>query len=228
MRVLVVEDEKKLAQFIRRALREDGYAVDLTHDGEEGAHLALTEEYDVVVLDLLLPRRDGLSILRDLRKKNVAVPVLVLTARDTVRDRVRGLDEGADDYLTKPFSLEELRARVRALLRRGAGAAATVLRCADLSMDLVKREVLRGKRNLDLTPREFSLLEFLLRHAGRVVTRTSIAEHVWNFHFEWNSNIVDVYINALRRKLESEGESRLIHTVRGVGYSLRDPNVPDR
>lgn len=228
MRILVLEDEKKLANFIRRALKEDGHAVDVCHDGNEGAHLATTAPYDAVVLDLLLPGRDGLAVLRELREKRKTTPVLILTARDTVKDRVRGLDEGADDYMTKPFSLDELRARVRALLRRGSSGAATVLRFADLQMDLLQRTAKRGEREIELTPREFSLLEFFLRNADRAVTRSSIAEHVWDYNFEWNSNVVDVFVNNLRKKLEAEDEARLIHTVRGVGYALRLPHAEER
>lgn len=222
MRILVLEDEKKLARFIQRALREDGHAVDLCHDGEEGGHLAVTEPYDVIVLDLGLPRRDGLAILRDLREKKKNSAVLVLTARDTVQDRVRGLDQGADDYLTKPFALDELRARVRALLRRGKDDSPTILKFADVTMNLLDRMVLRGSREIPLTPREFSLLEYFLRNPRRVLTRTSIAEHVWDYNFDWQSNVVDVFVSVLRKKLEEKDEPRLIHTVRGVGYVLRE------
>jgi len=222
MRILVVEDEKKLSLFIKRALREDGHAVDLSHDGEEAGGLLMNETYDAVVLDLQLPRRDGLSVLKELRDHKRATPVLILTARDTVKDRVKGLDQGADDYLTKPFSLDELRARIRALLRRGQAGSATLLKYADLSMNLVDRLVLRGSRELELTPKEFALLEYFLRNPKRVLTRTSIAEHVWDFNFEWQSNVVDVFINILRKKLEEKGEPRLIQTVRGVGYVLKE------
>lgn len=222
MRILVVEDEQKLAGFIKRALREDGHAVQVCHDGEEGGFQACSEDFDAIVLDLQLPRRDGISILRDLREKKKTTPVLILTARDTVKDRVRGLDAGADDYLTKPFALDELRARLRALLRRGADSSSTTLKFADLTLNLVDRMVLRGTRELELTPKEFSLLEYLLRNPKRVLTRTSIAEHVWDYTFEWQSNVVDVFINALRKKTEEGGEPRLIQTVRGVGYVLRE------
>ncbi len=226
MKILVVEDEKKLSGFVEQALKEEGHTVEVSDDGEEGAVLALSGDHDVVLLDLNLPGRDGISILREMRKSGLATPVLILTARDTVHDRVLGLDEGADDYLTKPFSLSELLARIRALLRRGSsGGAQTELSYHDLEVDLVSRTVHRVGRKIELTPREFSLLEYLLRNAERVVTRSAIAEHVWDFNFEWNSNVVDVYINALRKKLESGGEDRLIQTVRGVGYSLRTKNA---
>ena len=227
MRILLVEDEKKLAGFIRQALHEDGHSVDHCAQGDEGAHLALQGDYDAIILDLQLPDRDGLTILRDLRARRRPTPVLILTARAGLKDRVRGLDEGADDYLTKPFALDELRARVRALLRRGQGAPATVLQFADLEVGLLDRRVRRGGRVLDLTQREFALLEFLLRNPDRVVTRTSIAEHVWDYNFEWQSNVVDVFLNSLRRKTEEGGEPRLIHTVRGVGYVLRVPEPAD-
>jgi DNA-binding response OmpR family regulator len=223
MRILVVEDEKKLAGFIRKALREDGHAVDLSHDGQEGGQLAQTQNYDAVILDLMLPRRGGLDVLRDLRGQGKLTPVLILTARDTVGDRVHGLDAGADDYLTKPFALDELRARLRALLRRGTASPSTTLSCADLKVGLLDRKVLRGTREIELTPREFALLEYFLRNTGRVLTRTSIAEHVWDYNFDWESNVVDVFVGTLRRKLEEQGESRLIHTLRGVGYILKEP-----
>ncbi len=222
MRILVVEDEKKLAGFIRRALKEDGHAVDLCHDGRQGRDLASKEDYDAVVLDLMLPGAGGLDVLQDLREQGRRMPVLVLTARDSVEDRVKGLDRGADDYLTKPFALDELRARLRALLRRGKEGGASTLRFADVSMDLLERSVRRGSRSVVLTAREFALLEYFLRHPRRVLTRTSIAEHVWDYNFDWQSNVVDVFIAAVRRKLEEQGEPRLIHTLRGVGYVLRE------
>jgi DNA-binding response OmpR family regulator len=224
MKILVVEDEKKLAGFIRRALREDGHAVDVCHDGEEGSAFALAEEYDAIILDLQLPRRDGISILRELRERKKGTSVLILTARDTVKDRVRGLDEGADDYLTKPFALDELRARVRALLRRGKGNASTLLQYADVTMNLLDRLVVRGDREIHLTRKEFALLEYFLRNPKRVLTRTSIAEHVWEYSFDWQSNVVDVFVNVLRKRLEEGQGPRLIHTVRGVGYVLKEPD----
>jgi DNA-binding response OmpR family regulator len=222
MKVLVVEDEKKLAGFIRRALKEDGHAVEVCNDGDAGMHRATSETYDAVILDLMLPGTGGLEILRSIREKGRSEPVLILTARDSLQDRVTGLDRGADDYLTKPFALDELRARVRALLRRGKGGVSTVLRFSDLSMDLVERTVTRGRRAIELTPREFSLLEYFLRNPRRVLTRTSIAEHVWDYNFDWQSNVVDVFVNGVRRKTEEQGEPRLIHTLRGVGYVLKE------
>jgi DNA-binding response OmpR family regulator len=221
MKVLVVEDEKKLAGFIRRALKEDGHAVEVCNDGDTGMHRATSETYDAVILDLMLPGTGGLEILRSIREKGRSEPVLILTARDSLQDRVTGLDRGADDYLTKPFALDELRARVRALLRRGKGGVSTVLHFSDLSMDLVERTLTRGRRAIELTPREFSLLEYFLRNPRRVLTRTAIAEHVWDYNFDWQSNVVDVFVNGVRRKTEGNGEPRLIHTLRGVGYVLK-------
>jgi DNA-binding response OmpR family regulator len=184
-------------------------------------HRATSETYDAVILDLMLPGTGGLEILRSIREKGRSEPVLILTARDSLQDRVTGLDRGADDYLTKPFALDELRARVRALLRRGKGGVSTVLHFSDLSMDLVERTLTRGRRAIELTPREFSLLEYFLRNPRRVLTRTAIAEHVWDYNFDWQSNVVDVFVNGVRRKTEGNGEPRLIHTLRGVGYVLK-------
>ncbi len=228
MRVLVVEDEKKLAGFIRRALREDGYAVDLCFNGEDGAHSALNANYDAIILDLQLPGRDGISILRDLRQRKQTTSVIILTARDTLKDRVQGLDAGADDYLVKPFALDELRARVRAMLRRGKGSTSTLLQYSDLSMNLIDRSVLRKSREITLTQKEFSLLEYFLRNPKCVLTRTSIAEHVWNYDFDWESNVVDVFVNILRKKTEEHHEPRLIQTVRGVGYVLKEEPRAER
>lgn len=222
MRILVIEDEKKLAGFIKRALKEDGHAVDLCHDGDEGMVLVRDEAYDAIVLDLVLPGRDGISILKDLRERKKATPVIILSGRDTVKDRVRGLDAGADDYLVKPFALDELRARVRRLLRYGQTGEPTMLRFADITMNLLERVVMRGKREIPLTAKEFSLLEYFLHNPNRVLTRTSIAEHVWDYNFDWRSNVVDVFVNSVRRKLEEEGEPRVLFTVRSVGYALRE------
>ncbi len=222
MRILVVEDERKLAGFIRRALREDGYAVDVHHDGNDALAHALNESYDAILLDLQLPGMDGLSILRELRRQRKTTGVLILTARDSIKDRVTGLNDGADDYLVKPFALDELRARVRAMLRRGKGSTSTILTYSDLSMNLVDRTVRRGSREFALTAKEFSLLEYFLRNPRSVLSRTSIAEHVWDYDFDWESNVVDVFVNQLRKKSEEGGEARLIQTVRGAGYVLKE------
>lgn len=224
MRILVVEDEKKLARFIKKALTEDAHAVDIVHDGEEGLQQATSAPYDLIILDIFLPRRDGLSVLQELRLQKVATPVLILSARGQTQDRVRGLDLGADDYLAKPFALDELRARVRALLRRSGESPASVLKVADVTMDLLRHEVRAGNEPVRLTPREFALLEYFMRNPGRVLTRTSIAEHVWDYNFDWQSNVVDVFVNYLRRKLEGDGRPRLLHTVRGVGYMMKEPD----
>lgn len=220
MRLLVVEDEPGIAQFIRQGLSESGYAVDVARDGEEGADYAFAAEYDVIVLDIMLPKKNGLALLRDLREHGNHVPVLLLTARDAVEDRVKGLDEGADDYLVKPFAFPELLARVRALLRRPPLQADNVLQIGDLMMDTARHEVRRAHKPIDLSPREFSLLEYLMRHPNQVLTRTQIAEHVWNFDFYSQSNVVDVYIGYLRRKMDRGFEEPLIHTVRGIGYQM--------
>ncbi len=225
MRILVVEDERKLAGFIKRALQEDAHAVDVCHDGEEGSYLAGKESYDLILLDLLLPKKDGLSILREVRESKRTTPVLILSARGEVKDRVKGLDLGADDYLAKPFALEELLARLRALLRRSTpDANADVgmeLAFADLSHDPGTREVARGGRRISLTRTEFSLLELFLRHPRQVLTRSRILEDVWGYDFPTSGNALEVYVGYLRRKTEADGEPRLIHTVRGVGYALR-------
>ena len=221
VRILVVEDERKVASFIRQGLAEEGHTVEVAADG--GTALDLIEAgppYDLVVLDLMLPKVDGFEILKLARGQRVTTPVLVLTARDSVADKVRGLDLGADDYLTKPFSFDEFLARVRALLRRGA-AAAPVLSVADLTLDPSTREVRRGRRRITLTVREHALLEYFMRNAGRVLTRPMLAEHVWGLDFDSESNIVDVYVGYLRRKIDGPGETRLLHTVRGAGYVLR-------
>jgi len=221
MRILVVEDERKVASFIRQGLQEEGHAVEVAADGAAALDLALASPgYDLVVLDVMLPRRDGFEVLRTLRRQKIRTPVLLLTAKDGVADKVAGLDLGADDYLTKPFAFEEFLARVRALLRRGAGQSAPVLKLADLSLDPATREVTRGGRRITLTAREHALLEYFLRNVGRVLTRPMIAQHVWGLDFDPESNIVDVYVGYLRRKIDGEGERRLVHTVRGAGYKL--------
>jgi heavy metal response regulator len=221
MRILVVEDERKVASFVRQGLQEEGHAVEVAADG--AAALELLEEapaYDLVILDLMLPKRDGFEVLKTLRQQRSQTPVLVLTARDSVSDKVRGLDLGADDYLTKPFAFDEFLARVRALLRRGAGQRAPVFKLDDLSLDPATRQVTRGTRRIVLTAREYALLEYFLRNVGRVLTRPMIAQHVWGLDFDTESNIIDVYVGYLRRKIDGDGERRLLHTVRGAGYML--------
>jgi DNA-binding response OmpR family regulator len=220
MRVLVVEDEPSISGFLNQGLTEAGYAVDLARDGEEGFAFATLSEYDAVVLDIMLPNKDGLTMLRQLRGRDIITPVLVLTARDALEDRVRGLDWGADDYLVKPFAFAELLARLRALLRRPPLLTAVKLRIADLELDVASRDVKRVGRVIELSPREFSLLEYLMRHPEQVLTRTQIAEHIWNFDYYGGSNVVDVYIGYLRRKISRADERQLIHTVRGVGYRI--------
>jgi DNA-binding response OmpR family regulator len=221
MRILVVEDERKVASFLRQGLQEEGHAVEVAADGGAALDLLLASPgYDLVVLDLMLPKRDGFDVLRTMRDRKIRTPVLVLTAKDAVPDKVAGLDLGADDYLTKPFDFEEFLARVRALLRRGAAQSAPVLRVADLLLDPATREVTRGGRRVALTAREHALLEYFLRNAGRVLTRPMLAQHVWGLDFDPESNIVDVYVGYLRRKIDGDGERRLLHTVRGAGYKL--------
>ena len=222
MRVLVVEDERKVAQFIKKGLEEEGYAVDLAFDGEEGLTMALDRVHDLVVLDISLPKMDGLRVLKKLRGEKVPTPVLLLTVRATIEDKVLGLDSGADDYLTKPFAFQELLARIRALLRRKAEAGPPLLRFADLVLDPARRLVTRGEEKIELTTKEFSLLEYFLRNPGRVLTRATISEHVWDYDFDTESNVIDVYVNYLRRKVDSGREKKLIHTVRGAGYVLKE------
>ena len=220
--ILVVEDERKVASFIKRGLEAAHYSVDVEHDGETGLKRLLEGEYDLVILDVMLPKLDGLSLMKEIRQRRVNVPILLLTARVTVADRVMGLDLGADDYLTKPFAFEELLARVRALLRRGASARPLVLTVADLRLDPVTREVSRGNKRIDLTPKEYALLEFLLRRRDQVLSRAVIAQHVWGVSYDTFTNVIDVYVNYLRRKIDSGFEPKLIHSVRGVGYVLKE------
>jgi two-component system copper resistance phosphate regulon response regulator CusR len=221
VRLLVVEDEKKVARFIKQGLEEEGYAVDVAHDGEEGLRMGLDRVHDLIILDISLPRMDGLQVLRNLRQEKVGKPVLLLTVRATVEDKVLGLDAGADDYLTKPFAFQELVARIRALLRRTGESGSSLLRYADLTLDPARRAVFRGETKIDLTAREFALLEFFLRNPERVLSRTMILDHVWDYDFDPETNVIDVYVNYLRKKIDSDRSIKLIHTVRGAGYVLK-------
>ena len=223
MRILVIEDDAPLASFLRKGLEAEHYAVDVASDGEEARWLVCECEYDLIVLDLNLPKMDGISLLQIVRPKRPSLPVLVLTGRNRIEDRVEALDAGADDCLLKPFSFTELSARVRALLRRRPAAVGTLLRIADLELNRVERIVRRAGRRIELTSKEFGLLEYLMRNAGHRITRNMIVEHVWNLSFDTGTNIVDVYINYLRKKVDADFHPKLIHTVRGVGYELRGP-----
>ena len=222
MRILVVEDEKRLASFLAKGLREIGYAVDLAHDGEDGAHLGKSGVYDIILLDILLPKQSGFEVLRAIRGAGVATPVLCLTARDGATDKITGLDLGADDYMVKPFNFAELLARVRALLRRSPSMAPTKLRCDDLELDPATRIVTRNGIEITFAPREYALLEFLLRRGGSVCTRSSLIEGVWDMNFDSLTNVLDVLVNRLRVKIDYPFDTRLIHTVRSVGYVLSE------
>lgn len=222
MRILIVEDEQKTAVFLRKGLAESGFVTDVAGEGEQGLHLARTGVYDLIILDVMLPEQDGWSVLTELRRSGVQTPVLFLTARDAVADRVKGLGLGADDYLVKPFAFEELLARVHTLLRRSPARLSDVLRVADLEVDVVRHWATRGGQRLELTPREFTLLALLARRSGEVLTRTQIAEQVWDMNFDSDSNVVDVHVRRLRAKVDDPFDRKLIHTVRGVGYVLEE------
>ncbi len=222
MRILVAEDVAKVAEHIRQGLVAEGYSVDMAADGDEALWLAETNPYDALVLDVMMPAKDGFTVVRQLRRKQVMTPVLFLTARGEVEDRVRGLDAGGDDYLTKPFSMAELLARLRALLRRQRPQASNLLRVADLELDLIAHSAMRGGERIELTRREFALLEFLMSASPKAVSKTAIIEHVWDQHFDSQTNVVNVYIKFLRRKIDRPGWPRLLHTVRGVGFALRE------
>lgn len=223
MRILVAEDNQKVAKHVANGLREASYAVDVAEDGDEAVWLAETNPYDVIVMDVMMPVKDGFSAVKQLRRKGIATPVIMLTARGEVEDRVRGLDAGADDYLTKPFSMVELLARIRAIARRQRGQIHNQLRVADLELDVVNRTARRGERSIELTNREFALLEFLMSASPRPASKTAILEHVWDQHFDSGSNVVNVYIRHLREKIDLPDEVVLLHTVRGVGFVLKAP-----
>lgn len=222
MKILVVEDEKKISDFLKRGLKEEGYSVDIAHDGEQGYFLSSTSDYDLVVLDIMLPKLDGIGLCRKLREEKIFTPVMMLTARDTIKDKVAGLDSGADDYLTKPFAFEEFLARIRALLRKKDSYAVTKMQVSDLVLDLLTHKVSRSGKEIELTTKEYSLLEYFMRNAENVVTRTMIAEHVWDINFDTYTNVIDVYINYLRNKIDRGHKHKLIHTLRGRGYVLKE------
>ncbi|MDJ0915473.1 MAG: response regulator transcription factor [Desulfobacterales bacterium] len=224
MRLLLVEDDNKIASFIIKGLKAAGFAVDHANNGEDGLHLAITEPYDVAVIDIMLPKIDGLTLIKKIRRQAINTPVIILSAKGSIDDRVKGLQTGSDDYLTKPFAFSELLARVQALMRRSSGASEpTRLSVADLSLNLLTREVSRAGQSIELQPREFALLEYLLRNAGRVVSKTMIMEHVWDYNFDPQTNVVEARICRLRDKVDKEFDHKLIHTVRGVGYVLKAP-----
>ncbi len=225
VKVLVVEDDKKLGRLLRKGLEAAGFVVDFTNNGDEGFTLASTRSYDALVLDIMLPGRDGLSILRNLRDQRSTVPVILLTARSALNERLDGLNTGADDYLTKPFYVEELVARLHALLRRASGQQNNVLQCGDIMVNLLTREVKRGTTTVELTAREYALLTYLMRSPGRTFTRAQICEHVWNYHFDPGTNLVDVYVQHLRKKLGNDSGKPIIETVRSVGYRIPETNA---
>ena len=222
MRLLIIEDEKKVAGFIKKGLEEETYVVDVAYDGEEGLLLAQQGEYDLIILDLMLPIMDGLEVLSRLRAEKNDVPIILLTAKDSVEEKVTGLNKGADDYLTKPFAFSELMARIRVLLRRGKAEMKTELQIDNLTLDLVSHKVKRNGEEIELTGKEYSLLEYFLRNQGKVLTRTMIAEHVWDYNFDTFTNVIDVYVNHLRKKIDKNFPKKLLHTLRGVGYIMRE------
>jgi DNA-binding response OmpR family regulator len=222
MKILLIEDEQKVASFIKRGLEEEYYSVDTAKDGEEGLKLALYEEYDLLIVDVMLPLRDGFSVVREIRKNKIVTPILFLTAKDKIEDKVLGLDSGADDYLTKPFAFEELLARVRALLRRQGMEKSVQLKAGDLILDTQTHRVTREGKEIILTPREYSLLEYLIRNKNRIVSRTRLTEHIYDYQFDTNTNVIDVYINKLRNKIDKDFGKQLLFTMRGIGYTIKD------
>jgi len=222
MRILLIEDERRLANVVKKGLMEEGFAVDMAFDGEEGQYLAQSEEYDLIILDITLPKVDGITICKELRKKNIKIPILMLTARATLEEKIIGLDSGADDYITKPFAYLELRSRIHALIRRSKQESSPILKIADLELDPIKHNLTRGGKAITLTPKEFSVLELLLRHKDEVVSRTMIIEHVWDYNFDSMSNVVDVFVAAIRRKVDKNAKVKLIHTLHGIGYKISE------
>lgn len=227
MRILIIEDEHRLANIIKRGLSEDGFAVDVAYDGAEGKYMAElnAKEYDAIVLDLNLPKIDGLTLCKYLREQKIEIPILILTAMDSVEDKVRGLDLGADDYMAKPFAFSELRSRLNAIIRRRQSDSSPVLKIADLVLDPAKHEIRRAGKLISLSPKEFGILEFLMRNHGQVVTRTKLIEHVWDYNFDSLSNVVDVFVAAVRKKIDKNSSVKLIHTIHGIGYKLSESNV---
>ncbi len=222
MKVLVVEDEQKVANFLQKGLKEEQFVVDVAYDGLEGESLALANEYDLILLDVMLPGKDGVMVLESLRARKIETPVIMLTAKDMVVDKLKGFEAGCDDYIPKPFSFEELLARVRAVLRRRSGASGNVLNFADLTLDLISHKVIRGGKEIELTVKEYALMEYLMRNPNRVLTRTMITQQVWDYNFDSFTNVIDVYVNYLRNKVDRDFPQKLIHTVRGVGYILKE------
>ena len=222
MRILIVEDEKKVASFIKKGLEEEYYAVDIAPDGREGLKFITSEEYDLIIMDIMIPYIDGIMLLKEIRKRDIITPVLMLTVKDNLKDKVEGLDAGADDYLTKPFAFEELLARIRSLLRRSGSSKSANLKVGDLVLDLQSHRVNRGDKEILLTPKEYSILEYLMRNANKVVSRTKLIEHVYDYHFDTETNIIDVYINKVRSKVDAGFDTQLINTIRGIGYIIKD------
>lgn len=221
MNILVIEDEKKVARFLKLGLESEGHTVDNAYDGEKGESLAMSDKYDVVVLDIMLPKKNGIDVLKSIRNNGLTTPVLILTAKGNLEDKVEGLDEGADDYLVKPFAFAEFIARVRSLGRRSGSEKTSTLRAADLELDPLTRKARRGGREIELTNREYALLEYFVRNINRLLTRTAISEHIWEYNFDTGTNIVEVYVNKLRNKIDAGTEKKLIHTVRGAGYMMK-------
>lgn len=222
MKILVVEDEKKVASFLKKGLEQEYYTVDVTNDGKAGLDLSLTEDYDLIILDIMLPLLDGITVMREIRNAKLDVPVLMLTAKDSTENKVEGLDSGADDYLAKPFALEELLARVRALIRRKEKVKNLILSAEDLTLDTQTHKVKKGGTEMNLTPKEYSILEYLLRNKNHVVSRMKLTEHVYEYQFDPDTNVIDVYINKLRNKIEKDVEQKILHTIRGIGYMIKE------
>ena len=222
MRILIVEDEKKVASFIKKGMEEEYFTADIALDGKEGLKMATSKEYDAIIMDIMLPFIDGISLLKEIRKREIITPVLMLTVKDSLKDKVEGLDAGADDYLTKPFAFEELVARIRALLRRHESSKTPTLHVGELVLDLQSHKVLRGEQEILLTPKEYAILEYLMRNSNKVVSRTKLIEHVYEYHFDPETNIIDVYINKVRAKVDNNFDKPLIHTIRGIGYIIKD------